>query len=160
MGNVEDGYTGNGTPVVARDPHDAAAALLPLGCAEGSVYATPMPVPLHALEADYVYAPTGAHATGLALDYGDAATADRFVRLYTRALRRCVSGSGGTMVVTVEPAPAAGAFASVQVDRLERTTWRELVVPAGRVVRLIAVEGAHTPAARWPSVARALPAAP
>jgi hypothetical protein len=158
-GNAEDGYTGNGTSVVARDPHDVADALLPLGCASESVYATPMPVPKHALEADYAYKPTGAHAIGLVLEYADAASASRMVRLYTDALRRCRAGAGGTMVVRVERSPGAGLFASTQVDTVAHETWRELVAPAGRVVRLIAVQGAATPLRPWPAIAAALPAA-
>jgi hypothetical protein len=158
-GNAEDGYTGNGTSVVARDPHDVADALLPLGCASESVYATPMPVPKHALEADYAYKPTGAHAIGLVLEYADAASASRMVRLYTDALRRCRAGAGGTMVVRVERSPGAGLFASTQVDTVAHETWRELVAPAGRVVRLIAVQGATTPLRPWPAIAAALPAA-
>ena len=157
-GSAEDGYTGNGTSVVARDPRDVADALLPLGCASEAVYATPMPVPKHALEADYAYKPTGAHAIGLVLEYADSATAARMVRLYTAALRRCRAGAGGTMVVTVERSPGAGLFASRQVDTVARETWRELVAPAGRVVRLIAVEGATTPLRPWSAVAADLPA--
>jgi len=158
-GSTEDGYTGNGTSVVARDPRDVADALLPLGCVSEAVYATPMPVPKHALEADYAYKPTGAHAIGLLLEYADSATASRMVRLYTAALRRCRAGAGGTMVVTVERAPGTGLFASRQVDTVAHETWRELVAPAGRVVRLIAVEGATTPLRPWSAVAADLPAA-
>ena len=158
-GSTEDGYTGNGTSVVARDPRDVADALLPLGCASEAVYATPMPVPKHALEADYAYRPTGVHAIGLVLEYADSASASRMVRLYTAALRRCRAGAGGTMVVRVEQAPGAGLFASTQVDAVAHETWRELVAPAGRVVRLIAVQGATTPVRPWSAVAADLPAA-
>ena len=81
------------------------------------------------------------------------------VRLYTAALRRCRAGAGGTMVVRVERAPGAGLFASTQVDTVAHETWRELVAPAGRVVRLIAVRGGDDPAAPLVGVAAALPAA-
>ena len=155
-GSAEDGYTGNGTSVVARDPGDVTAALLPLGCASDSVYATPLPVPAHVLEADYAYRPTGAHASGLVLEFRDAATARSFVRVYTSALRACRSGSS---VVTVEPSPGAGLFLSTQVDRVEHDTWRELVAPAGRVVHLLAVEGATTPLRPWAAIAADLPGA-
>lgn len=155
-GSAEDGYTGNGTSVVARDPGDVMAALLPLGCASDAVYATPLPLPAHALEADYAYRPTGAHATGLVLEFRSSAVARGFVRVYTAALRACRSGS---TAVTVQPAPGAGLFLSTQVDRVEQVTWRELVAPAGRVVRLVAVEGARTPIRPWTSIAADLPAA-
>jgi hypothetical protein len=155
-GSAEDGYTGNGTSVVARDPGDVVAALLPLGCASSAVYATPLPAPAHALEADYAYRPTGAHASGLVLEFRDVAAARAFTRIYTAALRACRSGS---TVVTVAPAPRAGLFLSTQVDRVEHDTWRELVVPAGRVVRLLAVEGARTPLRPWAAIAAALAAA-
>jgi hypothetical protein len=155
-GNPEDGYTGNGTSVVARDPGDVMAALLPLGCASDAVYATALPVPAHALEADYAYRPTGAHASGLVLQFRDAAVARAFVRIYTAALRACRSGS---TVVTVQPSPGPGLFLSTQVDRVEHDTWRELVAPAGRVVHLLAVEGARTPLRPWAAIAADLPGA-
>jgi hypothetical protein len=155
-GSAEDGYTGNGTSVVARDPGDVMAALLPLGCASDAVYATALPVPAHALEADYAYRPTGAHASGLVLQFRDAAVARAFVRIYTAALRACRSGS---TVVTVQPSPGPGLFLSTQVDRVEHDTWRELVAPAGRVVRLLAVEGSRTPLRPWAAIAADLPAA-
>jgi hypothetical protein len=61
------------------------------------------------------------------------------------------------MVVTVAPAPAE-AFASVQKVEPPGTTWRELVVRTGAVVRLVAVEGATTPARPWSQVLASLPA--
>lgn len=156
-GSAEDGYTGNGTPVVARDPKDLAQAILPIGCADASVYDVAPPVAEHALEVDYAYRASGAHGVALALDFGDEATASRFVTVYTAALKRCTPGEGGSMVVTVAPAPA-GAFASVQTDSAFGTSWRELVVRTGAVVRLVAVEGKATPARPWSQVLAALPA--
>jgi hypothetical protein len=156
-GSAEDGYTGNGTPVVARDVRDVTDALLPFGCVDAA-YAAPMPVPLHALEADYRHT-SGKHAVGLALDYGTPAAAEAFVAAYEKALRACVPGAGATTVVTVDRAPE-GAFANVQKDTLEKTVYRELLVPAGRVVRILDVEGATTPVAPWASIAAAFPPAP
>jgi len=156
-GSAEDGYTGNGTPVIARDPKDLAQAILPIGCADASVYDVAPPVAEHALEVDYAYRASGAHGVALALDFGDEATAKRFVSVYTGALKRCTPGAGGSMVVTVAPAPA-GAFASVQKDAAFGTSWRELVVRTGAVVRLVAVEGATTPARSWSQVVTSLPA--
>jgi hypothetical protein len=156
-GSAEDGYTGNGTPVVARDPQDLAQAILPIGCADASVYDVRLPVPAHALEADYAYSASGAHGVALALDFGDEARAERFVAAYTGALRRCTAGPGGSMVVTVAAAPA-GSFASVQKDSAFGTTWRELVTRSGAVVRMVAVEGSTTPARSWARVVAALPA--
>lgn len=156
-GSAEDGYTGNGTPVIARDPKDLAQAILPIGCADASVYAVAPPLAEHALEVDYAYRATGAHGVALALDFGDQATAKRFVAVYTSALKRCTPGEGGSMVVTVAPAPA-GAFASLQTDAAFGTSWRELVVRTGAVVRIVAVEGAATPARSWSQVLASLPA--
>ena len=95
-GATEDGYTGNGTPSVARDPQDTVVALRPIGCAEESVYAEPLPVPRHALEVDYRHRPTGANGVGLALEFADAAAAGDFFDVYTalaRALPRPVPGA-------------------------------------------------------------------
>ncbi len=156
-GSAEDGYTGNGTPVTARDPQDVIQAVRPIGCADESVYADDLPVPEHALEVDYAYRASGAHGVALALDFGSEASAKRFVGLYTAALGRCVAGPGGSMVVTRAKAPA-GAYASVQVDSAFGTTWRELVTRTGSVVRLVAVEGATTPARSWAAIEAGLPA--
>jgi hypothetical protein len=156
-GNPEDGYTGNGTPVVARNAQDTADALLPFGCRDAT-YVTPMPPPVHALEADYRHT-SGRHAVGLALDYGTAARAADFVAAYTAALRACHAGGHATTVVREVPAPA-GALATVQTDSLEHTVYRELLVPAGRVVRILDVEGASTPVASWDQIAAAFPPAP
>ncbi len=155
-GSAEDGYTGNGTPVTARDPQDLTQALLPIGCADVAVYADPLPVPKHALEVDYAYRASGAHGVALALDFGSDAAATRFVAVYTAALGRCTAGPGGSMVVTRAKAPT-GAFASVQADAAFGTTWRELVVRTGPVVRMVAVEGTTTPARSWAAIAAALP---
>lgn len=157
-GSAEDGYTGNGTPVVARDVHDVTDAMLPFGCADAT-YTTPMPVPVHALEADYRHT-SGKHAVGTALDYGTPEAATAFVTAYERALAACVEAPGVTTVVRVEKAPVAGAFLTVQTDRQEGTVYRELVVPAGRVVRILDVEGATTPLAPWSSIAAAFPPPP
>ncbi|MBI1378847.1 MAG: hypothetical protein GC157_15415 [Frankiales bacterium] len=157
-GSPEEGYTGNGTPVVARDPRDVTDAMLPFGCQEAT-YATPVPVPVHALEADYRHT-SGRHAVGIALDYGTPEAAQRFVDVYTAAMRACVAGGGATTVVTVTPVAVPGAFADVQRDTTDGTVYRELVVPAGRVVRLLDVEGEHTPLAPWTEIAAAFPPAP
>jgi hypothetical protein len=152
LGSTEDGYTGNGTPSVARDPNDTVVALRPIGCAEESVYAVPLPLPRHALEVDYRHGPTGANGVGLALEFAGDADARRFFDIYTRSLALCRSGVGDTTRVTVLAAPGADAVATVTADPVERTTWRELVERSGRVVRLLAVEGARTPARAWPTV--------
>ena len=107
---TEDGYTGNGTSVVARDPQDIVDALLPSAAPTESVYATPLPVPQHALEADYAYRPTGAHGVGLVLEFADAAAADALRAASTPP--RCAAaraGAGGTMVVTRRSGPGRGA---------------------------------------------------
>ena len=152
IGSTEDGYTGNGTPSVARDPQDTVIALRPIGCAEESVYAEPLPVPRNALEVDYRHRPTGSNGVGLALEFADAAAAGDFFDVYTRSLALCRSGAGGTTRISVQTAPGADAVATVTVDPVERTTWRELAERSGRVVRLLAVEGARTPVRAWSAV--------
>jgi hypothetical protein len=118
-----------------------------------------MPVPAHALEADYQHT-SGKHAVGIALDYGTAEAAAAFVSAYEKALTACVAGSGATTVVRVEKAPVPGAFVTVQTDQQEGTVYRELLVRAGRVVRILDIEGATTPTASWSSIAAAFPPAP
>ena len=48
-GSAEEGYAGNGTPALARNPQEVVQTAVPLGCAR----ARPMPAPAHALEVDY-----------------------------------------------------------------------------------------------------------
>jgi hypothetical protein len=157
-GSAEDGYTGNGTPVVARDVHDVIAAMLPFGCVDAT-YVTPMPVPVHALEADYRHS-SGKHGVGTALDYGTPEAAAAFVAAYEKALTACVPGAGATAVVRVETSPVPGAFVTVQTDKQDGTVFREILVPAGRVVRILDIEGATTPVASWTDIAAAFPPAP
>ena len=59
----------------------------------------------------------------------------------------------------MQAAPGADAVATVTVDPVERTTWRELAERSGRVVRLLAVEGARTPVRAWSAVLADLRAA-
>lgn len=151
-GSTEDGYTGNGTPSVARDPQDVLAAVRPLGCAEEEVYAEALPMPRFALEVDYRHRPTGSNGVGLALEFADAATAARFLEAYSRSLDLCRSGAGGTTRVTRGTDPGPDALATVTVDPVEQTRWRELTERSGRVVRLLAVEGARAPVRPWSAV--------
>jgi hypothetical protein len=155
-GSQEDGYTGNGTPTVARDPGDTVAALRPIGCAEEAAYAEQLPVPAHALEVDYRHRGTGAHGIGLALEFRDVATAEDFFDVYSRSLGLCSSGAGGTTRVTVQASPGADAIATVTVDPFEQSTWRELAERSGRFVRLLAIEGTRAPVRDWPTVLVAL----
>jgi hypothetical protein len=155
-GSLEDGYTGNGTPTVARDPGDTVAALRPIGCAEESVYAEELPLPAHALEVDYRHRGTGAHGIGLALEFRDLATAEQFFDVYAQSLALCRSGEGGTTRVTMQASPGAEAIATVTVDPFEQTTWRELAERSGRYVRLLAIEGTSAPLRAWPTVLAAL----
>jgi hypothetical protein len=158
-GSTEDGYTGNGTPSVARDPQDLILAVRPIGCAEEEVYAEALPLPRYALEVDYRHRSTGANGVGIALEFADAASAARFVEVYSRSLGLCRSGAGGTTRVTREADPGSDALATVTVDPIEQTRWRELTERSGRVVRLLAVEGSGTPVRPWPEVLAALRAA-
>ena len=49
IGDVEEGYSGNGTPSLARRPREIVLTAVPLGCERPA----PMPAPAHALEVDY-----------------------------------------------------------------------------------------------------------
>jgi hypothetical protein len=146
----------NGTPVQAVGPQGVVAGMRPLGCASDAVYATRLPMPEHALEVTYAHPADGRSGLGLVLQFGDEATARRFETVYTDALRACTAGPGGTTTVSVVPSPP-GTFASVQVDTVEDTVWRELVVRDGGVLRSISVEGRRTPTRSWSAIAAELP---
>lgn len=135
MGDAEEGYTGNSTPVLERDPTEVAMLAVPFGCPRP----VDVPVPAHALEVDYTAAGVSVVAVRAAFD--DPRTASRFFGVRERLLRDCA----GTVVSRAE---------GVLVDELRRLSgtallndrtpdsdpWTELAVHDGDQVVLVAAQ--------------------
>ena len=134
-GSAEDGYAGNGTPAMARDPREVVAALTPLGCRP-----VQLPVPDAALEVTYGHA-DGTPAVGLLLEFDDDAEAAHFFALRVGVMRDCADWRRAQAEVEVlRDQPLT--FVAVRDERLGGTpVWTEGVQRSGRRVLFVAVAG-------------------
>ena len=134
-GDAEEGYSGNGTPALARSPREIVQTAVPFGCARK----TAMPAPTHALEVDYRY--RGAPVIAVRGAFADPAEAEAFFAARAKNLRACQGRSGSTAIgplVQRITAPATGVLVS---DRTPKSDpWRELSVLDGNQVVLLAVQ--------------------
>jgi hypothetical protein len=88
-GSQEDGYLGNGTPTLQRDPDEVAGLAVPLGCVDRGA----LPRPRWALEADYVHAATGTLGLVIRLRFPSAGAATAFMNRRDAALAACAAQS-------------------------------------------------------------------
>jgi hypothetical protein len=134
-GSAEDGYRGNGTPSVSREPVEVAAVLSPMGCRPVT-----LPVPESALEVTYAHR-DGTPAVGLLLAFPDPGTASHFFRLRTQAVRDCVDWPRARADVTVLR-DSGRMFVSVSDVGVGGTpVWTEGVRHDGEQVLFVAVSG-------------------
>ena len=135
-GNAEEGYAGNGTPSLARDPQELVQTAVPFGCDRR----WEMPRPEHALEVDYTR--RGRPVVAVRGQFADAPAAYAFFSARSRNLRACVGRSGSPAIgplVTTVTGPAEGAVVS---DRTPGSDpYSELAVLDGDTVVLLAVRG-------------------
>lgn len=133
MGGPEDGFTGNGTPALERDPAELAMLAVPLGCARP----VELPVANHALEVRYRADQIEVVTVRVAFD--DVATARRFFRDRLGLLHDCqgrqVSEGEGVLVGTVRRISPTTA---VNDRTVESDPWTELSVRDGAHVVLMA----------------------
>jgi hypothetical protein len=135
-GSPHEGYLGNGTPALARDPLEVTQASVPLGCSRPVRF----PVPAHALEVDYSY--RGDPVVAVRLRFPSPGSSARFQAARTTALTACRGRTGGHAV-----GPLVGDVTVLAPDAvLSRRTpasdpWSEVVVRAGTDVALVAVRG-------------------
>jgi hypothetical protein len=138
-GDAEEGYSGNGTPSLARSPQEIVQTAVPFGCTRNA----PMPAPAHALEVDYKL--HGAKVIAVRGSFASRARSSAFFTGRARNLRACEGRSGGAAIGTLVAhltRPARDALAS---DRTPTSDpWREVAVLDGDVVALVAVQG-HNP---------------
>lgn len=135
-GDAEEGYAGNGTPVLERSPEEIAQTAVPFGCERGSA----MPTPRHALEADYTY--RRAKVIAVRSEFRDRSTARTFFAGRSENLRNCLGRTGSAAIgplVDHLTRPAADAVAS---DRTPTSDpWQEIAVLDGSTVAMVAVQG-------------------
>lgn len=135
-GDAEEGYSGNGTPALARDPREITLAAVPLGCPRRR-----LPLPEAALEVDYSLA--GTKVIALRAAFSSPAIAERFFATRTEAVRGCLGRTGGAalgpLVGSVEDGDAAGRLVSDRTP--ESDPWTELALLDGDQVILVAAQG-------------------
>lgn len=135
-GDAEEGYSGNGTPALARRPDEIVQTAVPFGCDRAAA----MPAPTHALEVDY--SAQGTKVIAVRARFADADTARTFYDARAANLRACVGRSGskaiGPLVADLAE-PGADALAS---DRTPQSDpYREIAIVTGREVVLVAAQG-------------------
>lgn len=86
-GNQEDGYAGNGTPTVQRDPSEVAGLAVPLGCVDRGN----LPQPRWALETDYVHPSDATIGLVVRLRFATATGGTEFMSRRDAALAACAA---------------------------------------------------------------------
>lgn len=129
-GDAEEGYAGNGTPAIARDPAEVLGAITPLGCRPAD-----LPLPRNALEVTYAKGERPGVALMLAFD--DAPTAQRFFDVHSRTLRQCAQRPTSPLaIVTDDP----GQISSSRTEFPGEThTWDETMTVSDNRVVLVAL---------------------
>jgi hypothetical protein len=134
-GDTEEGYLGNGTPALARDPREMVQAAVPLGCARRVA----LPSPAHALEVDYTY--RGTKVVAVRMSFPDAAGAARFYGARTADLTDCRGRSAGAGIgVLVRSVADVGGHAVLSDRTPDSDPWSELAVLDGTDVVLVAAQ--------------------
>jgi hypothetical protein len=86
-GSQEDGYVGNGTPTVQRDPNEVAGLAVPLGCVDRGH----LPLPRWALESDYAHPSSGTIGLVIRLRFATVGNATAFMKRRDLALAACAA---------------------------------------------------------------------
>jgi hypothetical protein len=153
-GNQEDGYAGNGTPTVQRDPREVAGLAVPLGCVDRGQ----LPRPRWALETDYAQASSGTIGLVVRLRFATTSDATTFMVRRDAALAACAAqtsrvGPNSTGLVQ-QLRTTAGLTVSTRTDAgdlQDGSAWTEIaeVGSPGTDVTLVAVHALESdPVAR------------
>jgi hypothetical protein len=150
-GDVEEGYLGNGTPVLERDPVEVARLAVPFGCPRSAT----LPTPQHALEVDYTADDTKVIA--IRASFPDSRTAAGFHDTRRAMLEDCrgrsASSAEGVLVGEVRGIGPHGVLS----DRTpESAPWAELGLVDGDQVVLVAAQARLDRPPMTPAGARAL----
>jgi hypothetical protein len=132
-GDAEEGYRGNGTPALERDPDEVVMTAIPLGCARKDR----LPRPTHVLEVDYRFRDTSVIA--LRLRFARAQDARTFHVHRRDSLRACQGRSGGRAIGVLVRTVRLLDRGAVLSDRTpDSDPWSELAVLDGSEVVLLA----------------------
>ncbi len=134
-GDAEEGYVGNGTPALERDPEELATLAVPFGCARRA----PMPTAEHALEVDYTA--SGVKVIAIRMQFSDVATARTLFEGRLTNLERCRGRSGGKAIgdlVTTVDRLGEGVVLSDRTPKSD--AWVELAILDDDHVVLIAAQ--------------------
>ena len=134
-GDAEEGYSGNSTPVLERDPTEVAMLAVPFGCPRP----VDVPVPAHALEVDYTAG--GVSVVAVRASFGDPRTASRFFGTRARLLSNCAGTVAGRAEgVLVDEIRRLSATALLNDRTPDSDPWVELAVHDGDQVVLVAAQ--------------------
>ena len=134
-GDAEEGYAGNGTPTLERDPREIVQLAVPFGCARPSR----MPTPAHALEVDY--AADDVKVIAIRGEFDDEATAKQFFTARKANLERCLGRSGGQAIGSIVAQAETLRRGVLLNDRTPSSDpWAELAVLDGDQVVLVAAQ--------------------
>jgi hypothetical protein len=137
-GSSEEGYAGNGTPALARDPGEIVQTAVPFGCARRER----MPRPEHALEVDYAARDTKVIA--VRSQFADRATARAFFAGRQANLAACLGVDGGAVGPYVSGVKGYGAGVLRNGRTPQSDPWTELAVLDGDCVVLVAAQSRLT----------------
>lgn len=158
-GSQEDGYAGNGTPTVQRDPSEVAGLAVPLGCVDRGH----LPQPRWALETDYTHASTGTIGLVVRLRFATVSSASAFMKQRDAALAACAAqtsqvGPNSTGLVQ-QLRTVVGLTVSTRTesgDLHDGSAWTEVAAtgsPASDVT-LLAVNATQSAAVMQRAIAR------
>lgn len=139
-GGPEAGYSGNGTPSMARNPAEVAAGIWPLGC----IPPNPLPaLPSAALEVDYQRSGPSSVGVALLLKFSSSSKATAFFTAYSGTVRACsTSAAGGAPQITLVTRPDPIQFGSIRRDAPSdpaNPVWTEGLAHKGNFVLLVTV---------------------
>jgi hypothetical protein len=133
-GGAESGFLGNGTWARAREPHQAAFEVQPVGCGRPLPDAS-MPVPRHALQGSYRN-PRGLPAHALVLRFASSDQAATYFARYNALMKRCAPVRGAELgVSTLWSRDGATAFVR---SYARQGRFTEVAVVSGASVGLVA----------------------
>ncbi len=135
-GNPEDGYQGNGTPNVARNPAEVVGTAVPLGC----LLRTSLPLPRWALESDYVHQPDGTYAVVIRMRFASTSAAATFMAGRDHDLLACsTQAAPAGLVQRLQPGTTTTVSVRTDAGSLsDGSAWTEIAHLTGTDVLLAA----------------------
>jgi hypothetical protein len=134
-GDAEEGYLGNGTPALERDPAEVVLAAVPIGCPRTHA----LPQPGHALEVDYTY--EGVKVVSVRSSFANASSARSFFDARRSMIQDCKGTSGGQAIGPLVTRLSTAAPGVLTSDRTPASDpWSELAVLDGDAVVLVAAQ--------------------